>query len=90
VDIRQACLDLNEAKALIDSQKDNIEEAREALRISIVSYDNGVGTNLDVLDSQVSLAQVQQNLFQGIYDYLMAGAFLDRTRGKSYIVEAKK
>jgi outer membrane protein TolC len=89
VDIRQGCLDLGQAEAIINSQKDNIEEAKEALGISIISYDNGVGTNLDVLDSQVSLAQVEQNLSQGIYDYLMAGAFLDRTMGKSFLREAK-
>ncbi|MDD5044457.1 MAG: TolC family protein [Candidatus Omnitrophica bacterium] len=89
VDVRQACLDLNKARAVINSQKDNIEEAREALRISIVSYDNGVGTNLDVLDSQVSLAQVEQNLAQGIYDYLMAQASLERTMGKSIFTEGK-
>jgi outer membrane protein TolC len=89
VDIRRACLDMKQAEAIIDSQKDNVEEAKEALKISIVSYDNGVGTNLDVLDSQTSLAQVQQNLSQGIYDYLMAEAFLDRTRGKSILREAK-
>lgn len=89
VDIRQACLNLAEAEAIILSQKDNIEEAREALRISEVSYDNGVGTNLDVLDAQTSLAQIQKNLADGIYDYLMAKAFLDRSRGESYIKEAK-
>jgi outer membrane protein TolC len=90
VDVRQACLDLNKSKALIDSQKDNVGKAKEALTIAEVRYDNGVGTNLDVLDSQVSLAQVQQNLSQGTYDYLMAGAFLDRTMGRSILEEAKK
>jgi len=89
VDIRKACLDLKEAETLINSQKDNIEEAKEALRISMVSYDNGAGTNLDLLDSQVSLAQIQQNLSQGIYDYLMARAFLDRTIGRSLSEEVK-
>ena len=89
VDIRRACLDLKQSEAIIESQRENVDEAKEALRISIVSFDNGVGTNLDVLDSQTSLAQVQQNLSQGIYDYLMAEAFLDRTRAKSYIVEVR-
>ena len=89
VDIRKACLDLNQAQAIIDSQKDNVGEAKEALRISIVSFDNGVGTNLDVFDSQVSLAQVELNLSQAVYDYLMAEAFLDRTRGRSILEEAK-
>jgi len=82
VDMRQAILDLKQAKAIIDYTKDNIDEAKEALRISEVSYNIGEGTNLDILDSQVSLSQVEQNLASSIYDYLMAKAFLDKTMGK--------
>lgn len=82
VDIRKACLDLQKAQAIIDSQKDNIEEAKEALKIAEVSYDNGEGTNLDVMDTQVSLSQVEKNLSEGIYDYVMAKAYLDRTMGQ--------
>jgi len=89
VDIREACLDLKQAQAIIDSSKDNIEEAREALMIAGVSYDNGEGTNLDVLDAQVSLSQIEKNLSEAIYDYIMAGAFLDRTIGQGYLQEAK-
>ncbi|MBU1726946.1 MAG: TolC family protein, partial [Candidatus Omnitrophica bacterium] len=89
VDVRQACLNLRESEAIINSQKDNVEEAREALKIANISYDNGVGTNLDVLDAQVSLGSIQNNLAQGIYDYLMAEASLDRTMGKSYVVNTQ-
>jgi outer membrane protein TolC len=85
VDIRRACLDLREAETIINSQKDNVGEAREALRIAEVRYDNGVGTNLDVLDAQVSLSQIQLNLANGIYDYLMAEAYLRRSLGESFI-----
>jgi len=81
VDIKKASLGMEEARAIIISQEDNIVEAREALRLSVVRYDNGVGTNLDVLDAQVSLSQVERNLAEGIYDYLIAKAFLDRTVG---------
>jgi len=89
VDVKQACLDLKQAQAIIDSQKDNVFSAQEALRIANVSYDNGEAKNLDVLDAQVSLGQVQQNLSEGIYDYLMAKAQLDRTLGESFLKEAK-
>lgn len=82
VDIRQACLDLRQSQAIIDYTKDNIGEAKEALKIAEISYDNGEGTNLDILDAQVSLSQVEQNLASGIYDYLMANAFLNKTIGK--------
>lgn len=84
VDVRNACLDMTKAKAIVDSQKDSVEEAREALRLSEVRFDNGVGINLDVLDAQVALAQVEQNLAQGIYDYIMAKAQLDRIMGKEF------
>ncbi|MFH1440734.1 MAG: TolC family protein [Candidatus Omnitrophota bacterium] len=85
VEIRQACLDLEYSRAIIDSQEANVGEAEEALRISEVRYDNGVGINLDVLDAQVSLSQIEENLSGGIYDYLMAKASLDRTMGKSIL-----
>jgi outer membrane protein TolC len=84
VNIKQACLNLVESKTVIDSQKDTVVEATEALRLSNVRFDNGVGINLDVLDAQTSLAQVEQNLAQGIYDYLMAKAQLNRVMGRQY------
>lgn len=83
-DIKQGCLDMREASAVIASQKDNLEEAREALKISYISYDNGVGINLDVIDSQTALGQVENNIASGMYDYLLAQAFLDRTMGHEY------
>ena len=89
VDIKKACLDLQQAKAIIDASKDNVEEAKEALHIAEVSYDNGAGTNLDIIDSQTSLSQIEQNYSEGIYDYLMAKASLDRTMGNGTLVEVK-
>ncbi len=89
VDVRQACLDLKQASAIIESQRDNLEDASEALEISYVRYNNGVGINLDVMDAQVSLANVEKNFAEGVYDYIMAKAKLDRLMGKGGIEEAK-
>jgi outer membrane protein len=84
VDIRRGCLDLKESHAIILSQKDSLAEAKDALNISYIGYDNGVMINLDVIDAQVSLSQVEKNLAGGIYDYLLAKAFLDKTMGREY------
>jgi len=89
VDIKQAILNLNEAQTVIDSQKDNIAEAKEALKISEVRYISGVGINLDVLDAEVALAQVEQNLASGTYDYIMAKASLERSMGTQVLKENK-
>ncbi len=87
VDVKQACLNLRESNTVIDTQKDSIGEATEALRLANVRFDNGVGINLDVLDAQTSLASVEQNLAQGIYDYLMAKSQLNRVMGRLYSQE---
>ncbi len=87
VDVRQGCLDLVESAAIIKSQEDNLQDAAEALKISYVRFNNGVGINLDVIDAQVSLANVQKNLAEGIYDYIMANARLDRLMGRAFLKE---
>jgi outer membrane protein TolC len=89
VDVKQACLELKEASSIIKSQEDNLQDAREALEIAYVRYNNGVGINLDVLDAQVSLASVEKNLTEGIYDYIMAKAKLERLMGRSVLKEEK-
>lgn len=89
VDIKKACLDLNQALSIIDASKDNIEEAKEALKIAEVSFDNGEGTNIDILDTQVTLSQIEKNYSEGIYDYLMAKAFLERSVGQGFKGEEK-
>ncbi|MCU0651942.1 MAG: TolC family protein [Candidatus Omnitrophica bacterium] len=89
VDVKQSCLDMVKAGAIIKAQQDNLEDAKEALKISYVRYDNGVGINLDVLDAQVSLANVEKTLAEGTYDYIMAKAKLDRVMGRGSIEEGK-
>jgi len=88
VDVTNACLNLKKAKAIIEAERDSVVEAKEALRLSEVRFVNGVGINLDVLDSQVALAQVEQSLAQGMYDYIMAKAGLDKTMGREFSKEA--
>jgi len=90
LEVRQGVLNLIQAQAIIESQQDSVEEAREAVKIAEVRYDNGGGTNLDVLDTQVSLSQIEENLSQGIYDYLMGHAYLNRTMGVNLFKEEAK
>lgn len=84
VDVRSACLDMRKAKSLIEAETDSVVEAKEALRLSEVRFTNGVGINLDVFDSEVSLAQVEQSLAQATYDYIVAKAQIDRLIGREY------
>jgi len=87
VDVESACLNMGEAEAIINAQKDSIVEAKESLRLSEVRFDTGVGINLDVFDAQVALAQIEQSLAQAIYDYIMAKADLEKVMGREFFKE---
>ncbi|MFH1381085.1 MAG: TolC family protein [Candidatus Omnitrophota bacterium] len=89
VDVRQACINMEDAETIIAAQKDSIVEAKEALRLSEVRYRNGVGINLDVLDSQVALAEVEQSLAEATYDYIMGKADLIKVMGREFFKEEK-
>ena len=89
VQVHKALLELSEARAIIESQQDCLKEAKEAVRIAEARYSNGEGRNLDVLDAQVSLSQIENNLSQAIYDYIIAEAYLNRVVGVCLLKEGK-
>ncbi|MFH1878957.1 MAG: TolC family protein [Candidatus Omnitrophota bacterium] len=81
VEVKRACFDLEQNEAIINALRDSIVEAEEALKIAITGYENGVVTNLDVIDSQISLSQVSKNYLEAEYDYIMAEAYMEKVTG---------
>lgn len=82
VEVKKACFDLEQGEEMINALRDSTEEAEEALRIANTGYENGVVTNLDVLDTQISLSQVKVNYSEALYDYIMAKAYLEKVKGE--------
>jgi outer membrane protein len=81
LEVQQAIANLQEARETIQSQTKNVEQALEALRLSQERLSAGAGTQLDVLNGQVSLAQARTNKLQALHDYNVAIAELDRVTG---------
>jgi hypothetical protein len=78
LDVQRAVSNLIEAQEVIDSQKANVVQATEALRLSRERLDAGAGTQLDVLNAQVSLLQAQTTELEGTYRYITALAEYNR------------
>ncbi|HUI31368.1 MAG TPA: TolC family protein [Candidatus Acidoferrales bacterium] len=74
IQIQSARLKMNEAKQRIQGQEKNIEQAKKAVSIAETRFKNGVGTQLELLDTQVAMTLAQTNYAQAIYDYLVAKA----------------
>jgi len=74
LEIRQAYLNVNEARNRIGVAEKEVEQAKEGLRLARVRYEAGVGTSLEITDAQVALTQAENNHVNAIYDYRTARA----------------
>ncbi len=81
LEVRQAYLNMQEAEKRIETSKVAVTKAEEDYKISQVRYSAGVGTNLDVIDSQVALTSAKTDYVQAMYDYNTSRAKLDKAMG---------
>ena len=84
LEVEQAVSKLAEARKLVDSQVASVEQAQKGLDIANIRYKNGVGTQLEVLDAQVSLSTARTNYFVSVYEHFMAVAELERATGVTF------
>ncbi len=83
IQIQSAELKMAEAKKRIEGQEKNIAQAEKAVRIAQTRFKSGVGTQLELLDTQVAMTRVQTNYALAIYDHLIARAEWRRATGTS-------
>jgi outer membrane protein TolC len=81
LELKQALLDMEEARRRIDAAGKELTSAREALRVAQVRYRAGVGTNVEVTDAQVAVARAGQNVANARFDFLTAQARAENAAG---------
>ena len=79
--VRSAYASWQEAVASLQSQERTIAQAEEGLRIANLRYENGVGTQLEVLAAQTANTQAKVNYINAVYDYELAVAGFFRAAG---------
>ena len=80
-EVRQAVLNLEDAKESLLSQEKNVEQAMESLRIAELNFAEGLVTTLDVSSAQAALSQAKTNYSQALFDYVVSLAELDKAMG---------
>jgi len=83
IQIQSAELKMTEAKKRIQGQEKNIEQAQKAVSIAQIRFKSGVGTQLELLDTQLAMTRAQTNYAQAIYDYLIAKSEWEYAIGQS-------
>lgn len=66
-----AAVNYNNALASLQTQKRNMELAQNIYNVSQKKYEQGVGSNLEVINAQTSLRESETNYFNAIYDVLV-------------------
>jgi outer membrane protein len=85
-EVKDARLSVANAVDRIDAAKAAIESAREAVRVELLKYDTGAGTNTDVIDAQTALLRAETDSHQAAYDREVGLALLKKSMGE-YSVE---
>ncbi|WP_375435852.1 TolC family protein [uncultured Hymenobacter sp.] len=81
-DVRQAANNLQSSTARYDNSVIQIAQATDALTRAKARYRYDVGTNLDVLDAETSLAQARLARLQAIYNHTLGQYQLKRATGE--------
>jgi outer membrane protein len=79
--VKTAWHDLDSAKQQVAVSQKSLESADENLRVSRNRYQQGVGTNTEVLDAQTLRTRAYSNYYSSLYDTVMAEIQLLRAIG---------
>ncbi|MFM8348203.1 MAG: TolC family protein, partial [Bacteroidota bacterium] len=82
LEVRQAQTTYQNALRTMESQRENMKLAENISRVSTIKYEQGVGSNLEVIDAETSLKESQVNYYNALYDALVAKVSLDKAYGK--------
>ncbi len=81
LEVKQAILSLEDATEFVESQKENVRQAEEGLRLANVRYENDMATELDILDARLALTQARNNYAQAVYNHTLARLSLKKAMG---------
>ncbi|MBL0102833.1 MAG: TolC family protein [Bacteroidetes bacterium] len=62
-------------------QSENLELANNVAKTTKVKYEQGVGSNTELLDAETSLKEAQYNYYNALYNALIAKISLDKALG---------
>ncbi|QDA59777.1 TolC family protein [Hymenobacter jejuensis] len=81
---RQGETSLQNSLDILANQKANLDLATNVARVAKIKFQEGVGSNLEVITAETDLRQAQTNYYSAIYDALVAKVDFDKAAGTLY------
>ena len=80
----QARRDFANSLENLRAQEENMELALEVFEVTNIKYQEGIGSNLEVVDAETSYKDAQSNYFNALYDVLIAKVDMEKALGILY------
>jgi outer membrane protein len=87
LEVKQGRITYDNAVQTMQSQKENMELASNIARVTKIKYEQGLGSNLEVVDAEAALREAQINFYNAIYEAIVAKIDLDKAYGNLYPTE---
>lgn len=84
VQVKNSLITMQNAIEQLQSNKDGVRSAEKAFTIAQARYNSGMGTLLELNDSEIALTQAKLNYNQSIYNYMVAGSDYELLLGQDY------
>ncbi len=83
IDLQQAQsrTSLENSLDVVRSQKANLDLATDVARVSKIKFQEGVGSNLEVITAETDLRSAQTNYYSSLYDALIAKVDFEKAQG---------
>lgn len=82
LEIKQVSLMFQNAIETLNTQRDNMQLASKVAKVTKIKYEQGVGSNIEVIDAENSLRQAQTNFYGAMFDAMITKVDLDKAYGK--------
>ena len=80
-EIEQATANYNKSTDNMEAQRENMELAADVYRVTKIKFEEGVGSNSEVLDADATLTESQTNYYNALYDALISKIELEKALG---------
>jgi outer membrane protein len=81
LEVNNSSTSYSNSLATLNYQKKNIELAERVYQTTKIKYEQGVGSNLEVINAQASYREALVNYYAAIYDALVSKTDLDKALG---------
>lgn len=81
LEVQNSRLALQNAVQKIEVQRENMELADKVFRVTQIKYQEGIGSNLEVVEADTALKEAQTNYYNALYDAIIARIDLQKALG---------